>query len=75
MGRIIASVQIENITDPAKSLRCDALVDTDASHLVLPDLASGLAAVAGSAAVALADSCLPARRAAALDPMAALREE
>ena len=37
MGRIVASVKIENITDPAKSLRCDALVDTGASHLVLPN--------------------------------------
>ena len=37
MGRIVASVRIENITDPAKSLRCDALVDTGASHLVLPN--------------------------------------
>ncbi len=36
MGRIVASVKIENISDPAKSLRCDALVDTGASHLVLP---------------------------------------
>ncbi len=37
MGRIIASVKIENTTDPGKSLRCDALVDTGASHLVLPN--------------------------------------
>ena len=37
MGRIVASVKIENTTDPAKSLRCDALVDTGASHLVLPN--------------------------------------
>ena len=36
MGRIVASVKIENVTDPQKGLRCDALVDTDASHLVLP---------------------------------------
>ena len=36
MGRIIASVKIDNITDPAKSLRCDALVDTGASFMVLP---------------------------------------
>ena len=37
MGRIVASVKIENFTDPAKSLRCDALVETGASHLVLPN--------------------------------------
>src|SRR6266498_2393258 len=36
MGRLIASVTIENILDPAKSLRCDALVDTGSSHMVLP---------------------------------------
>ena len=37
MGRIVASVKIENATDPAKGFRCDALVDTGASLLVLPD--------------------------------------
>jgi len=37
VGRIIAPVKIENIADPAKTLRCDALVDTGASHLVLPN--------------------------------------
>jgi predicted aspartyl protease len=36
MGRIIASVKIDNVADPSKSLRCDALVDTGASHMVLP---------------------------------------
>jgi predicted aspartyl protease len=36
MGRIVASVKIDNFVDPAKSLRVDALVDTGASHLVLP---------------------------------------
>ena len=36
MGRIIASVKIENVLDDSKSLRCDALVDTGASHMVLP---------------------------------------
>ena len=36
MGRIIASVAIENVVDKDKSLRCDALVDTGASHMVLP---------------------------------------
>jgi len=36
MGRIIASVKIENVLDDTKSVRCDALVDTGASHMVLP---------------------------------------
>ena len=36
MGRIIASVRIENVTDASKTLRCDALVDTGASFMVLP---------------------------------------
>ncbi len=36
MGRITASVRIENVADSSKSIRCDALVDTGASHLVLP---------------------------------------
>jgi predicted aspartyl protease len=36
MGRIVASVKIDNVTDDSKSLRCDALVDTGASFMVLP---------------------------------------
>lgn len=36
MGRIIASITISNISDPSKSFRCDALVDTGASLMVLP---------------------------------------
>ena len=36
MGRLIASVTVENLLDPSKNLRCDALVDTGASHMVLP---------------------------------------
>lgn len=36
MGRIIASVTIENPSAPDKKIRCDALVDTGASHMVLP---------------------------------------
>ena len=36
MGRIVASVTIANLGDPAAHLRCDALVDTGASHMVLP---------------------------------------
>ena len=37
MGRIVTSVTITNIADPDKTLRCDALVDTGASFLVLPN--------------------------------------
>ncbi len=36
MGRIVSSVTITSIADPSKSLRCDALVDTGASFMVLP---------------------------------------
>lgn len=36
MGRITSSVRIENIGDASKSIRCDALVDTGTSHMVLP---------------------------------------
>ncbi len=36
MGRIVASVKIDNVSDDSKSLRCDALVDTGASFMVLP---------------------------------------
>jgi predicted aspartyl protease len=36
MGRIVASVTITSISEPTKNLRCDALVDTGASHMVLP---------------------------------------
>src|SRR5436190_1383185 len=49
MGRIIASVTIENALDPSMSLRCDALVDTGASHMALPkawkDRLGGLTAI------------------------------
>ena len=37
MARIVSSVTITNISDPSKSLRCDALVDTDASFIALPN--------------------------------------
>ncbi|NIR47254.1 hypothetical protein GWO43_02150 [candidate division KSB1 bacterium] len=37
MGRIVSSVEITNVKDPKTSLRIDALVDTDASYLVLPN--------------------------------------
>jgi hypothetical protein len=37
MGRIVSSVTINNISDSSKTLRCDALVDTETSFLVLPD--------------------------------------
>jgi len=36
MGRIISSVKIDNLADSTKSLRCDALVDTGASYMILP---------------------------------------
>jgi hypothetical protein len=36
MGRIIASVTIANLADPQAKIRCDALVDTGASHMTLP---------------------------------------
>ena len=36
VGRIIASVVIENYADRDKSIRCDAMVDTGASHMTLP---------------------------------------
>jgi predicted aspartyl protease len=36
MGRIIASVKIANPSDPDAKIRCDALVDTGASFMVLP---------------------------------------
>lgn len=36
MGRIITSVTIDNLLDPSKSMRCDALVDTGAAYLTLP---------------------------------------
>jgi len=36
MGRITASVTIENISDVEAKIRCDALVDTGASYMVLP---------------------------------------
>lgn len=36
MGRIVTPVRVENASDGAYSILCDALVDTGASHLVLP---------------------------------------
>ena len=37
MGRIVASVKIENLAEADKKIRCDALVDTGASYMVLPN--------------------------------------
>jgi len=37
MGRIVVSVKIENLADPAAKIRCDALVDAGASCMVLPN--------------------------------------
>lgn len=36
MGRIISSVTITSISDESNRIRCDALVDTGASLMVLP---------------------------------------
>lgn len=36
MGRITASVKIENPSDPNAKIRCDALVETGSSFMVLP---------------------------------------
>ena len=36
MGRIVATVTVQNGVDASKTLRCEALVDTGASLLVLP---------------------------------------
>jgi len=36
MGRIVVSVRIQNASDPKAGIRCDALVDTGASYMVLP---------------------------------------
>ena len=36
MGRIVVSVRIENLSDPEAKIRCDALVDTGTSYMVLP---------------------------------------
>ncbi|HHE38891.1 MAG TPA: hypothetical protein ENL20_10015 [Candidatus Cloacimonetes bacterium] len=36
MGRIVTTVDIENISQSGYSLKLDALVDTDASYLTLP---------------------------------------
>jgi len=36
MGRIMTSVSVENLANPDRRIRCDALVDTGASHVVLP---------------------------------------
>jgi predicted aspartyl protease len=37
MGRIVVSVKIDSLSEPGKSVRCDALVDTGASYMVLPN--------------------------------------
>lgn len=36
VGRIVTAITIGNATDLSKSLTCEALVDTGASHMVLP---------------------------------------
>jgi len=36
VGRIVATVRIESVSNPDAKIRCDALVDTRASFMVLP---------------------------------------
>ncbi len=36
MGRIVATVDIENFSETGSSMKLDALVDTGASYLTLP---------------------------------------
>ncbi len=58
MGRIIKSVEITNPLDASKNLRCDALVDTGASHMILPSAWKdrlGQAASSATMAVETAD--------------------
>lgn len=38
MGRIITSVTVSNTNDASQSIRFDALVDTGATYLTLPDV-------------------------------------
>jgi len=42
MGRIVASVKIENPSDPNARIRCDAFVDTGYAFLVLPRQGQGV---------------------------------
>ncbi|MEW5766699.1 MAG: retroviral-like aspartic protease family protein [bacterium] len=36
MGRIVSHVTVENPLNPESRVECDALVDTGASHMILP---------------------------------------
>lgn len=36
MGRVLVNIKVSNNVDRSKSISCEALVDTGASHLVLP---------------------------------------
>ena len=52
VGRIVTSVSIENGSGASQALRCDALVDTGASFLVLPGVwRDRLGALASSAEI------------------------
>jgi predicted aspartyl protease len=37
MGRIVVETTLENALDPIHTIRCDALVDTGAAYLTLPN--------------------------------------
>ena len=36
MGRVVTSAEVHNLAEPRKGRRIDFLVDTGASHVVLP---------------------------------------
>jgi len=36
MGRIVSSVTVSSYLETDKTIRCEALVDTDASQMILP---------------------------------------
>jgi predicted aspartyl protease len=71
MGRIMASVRIDNASDVSKGLSCDALVDTGASLMVLPSAWKDRLGVLGAGAeievetamqeIARAEVCGPVR--------------
>lgn len=41
MGRIVIHIEIKNVSNPEYRIVCDALVDTEASYMVLPSAWKG----------------------------------